>query len=301
MLKTSAVRGSRCWAGIRAFAFAVFSAILISGEIARAAAEIVRVHCTPIGARAFGQITAKLREQGIEVKLDSEAGSSAAIAALINDRIDLALTIRPLTGQERSIDPEKRFAERVVAYQSLALIVPVDVWNSGVKAINRDQMALIYEGRTKNWQVLGGEDRPIKFYNPEQGKGLWEPFVTWVYGDLRKAGLGSAFEAVASAEEARNSVEFNGGSISVAPIGLVDSKAIFPLALKDETGNAIAPDMEAIVKQRYPLSRPIVAIASRRPTGSLRKMLDYLQTPEAHEILKQHGLVPAPPDAPLTP
>ena len=301
MLKTSAVRGSRCRAGIRAFAFAVFSAILISGEIARAAAEIVRVHCTPIGARAFGQITAKLREQGIEVKLDSEAGSSAAIAALINDRIDLALTIRPLTGQERSIDPEKRFAERVVAYQSLALIVPVDVWNSGVKAINRDQMALIYEGRTKNWQVLGGEDRPIKFYNPEQGKGLWEPFVTWVYGDLRKAGLGSAFEAVASAEEARNSVEFNGGSISVAPIGLVDSKAIFPLALKDEAGNAIAPDMEAIVKQRYPLSRPIVAIASRRPTGSLRKMLDYLQTPEAHEILKQHGLVPAPPDAPLTP
>jgi ABC-type phosphate transport system substrate-binding protein len=162
-------------------------------------------------------------------------------------------------------------------------------------------MALIYEGRTKNWQVLGGEDRPIKFYNPEQGKGLWEPFVTWVYGDLRKAGLGSAFETVASGEEARNSVEFNGGSISVAPIGLVDSKAIFALALKDDTGKVIAPEMESIVKQRYPLSRPIVAIAGQRPTGNLRKMLDYLQTPEAHEILKQHGLVPAPPDAPLAP
>jgi ABC-type phosphate transport system substrate-binding protein len=61
-----------------------------------------------------------------------------------------------------------------------------------VKAISKKEFAALYEGALGNWKALGGEDRKIKFFNPEQGRGIWELFVTWCYGDIRKAPLVNA-------------------------------------------------------------------------------------------------------------
>jgi phosphate transport system substrate-binding protein len=268
----------------------ILSGILIAGI---AKAEDVRVHTTAVAAKALAAAAPKLKENNIELRMVSEGGSGAAIASVAADLVDVAISIRPVTPQERSADPKKRFMEETVAYQALAIIVPADVWNAGVRKITKDQMTGIYERRIKNWQELGGEDREIKFYNPEQGVGIWEPFVTWLYGDSRKAALGEQFERVRTGEDARDSVEFNGGSLSVAPTTLLKGAGVYALALDDGSGVAVSPTFDALKADTYPLARPIVAVVSQRATGHVRKFLDYLQTKEMHDLFVTNGLVPA--------
>lgn len=253
----------------------------------------VRLHVTNVAAGAFKEIAEQLKGQGIELALNTEGGSSAGIAALASDSVEIAVTIRGITAQERSAAPEKRFIEDTLAFQALVLVVPDDVWGSGVRVLSKEQVLNVYEGRAKSWKELGGEDRPIKFYNPAQGIGVWEPFVTWLYGDVRKAPLGSDFDAVRTPEETRDSVEFNRGSLSVAPPRFADGKGVFALAIKDEQGATVQPTLEEMHSQRYPLSRPIIAIVGARPTGEVREVLEFLRGKEGQEIFAKTGLVPA--------
>lgn len=255
--------------------------------------DTVRVHTTDVAAKAMSEAVPMLKERGIDLRLNAQGGSSVGIAAVATEDVDVALTVRRVTPQERAQYPEKRFIEDVVAYQALAIIVPADVWNSGVRSITREQMTAIYEGRLKNWKELGGEDREVKFYNPDMGIGIWEPFVTWLYGDSRKAALGDRFEKIHSATEARDSVEFNAGSVSVAPPFVTKDGGVFALGLKEGEGQPVSPVLEAMVEERYPLSRPIVAIVSQRPTGHVRRFLEFLRSKEGQEILGKNGLVPA--------
>ncbi len=251
------------------------------------------MHVTNVAEKALTEAASKLQDQGIDVKMHTEGGSTAGIAAVAGGAVEIAITIRHITPQERSVAPDKRFIEDTLAFQALALVVPDDVWGSGVRALSKDQMTKVYEGRVSNWKELGGEDRPLKFYNPEQGIGVWEPFVTWLYGDVRKAALGSKFEKVRSPEETRDSVEFNRGSISVAPPRFANGKGVFALAIKTEDGAVVQPTLEEMKSQRYPLSRPIVAIVGGKPTGDVRKVLDFLRSKEGQELFAQIGLVPA--------
>lgn len=274
----------------RSSSFAVFLSSLLAFGSARA--DTIRIHTTALATKAFSAAAAKLRDQNITLKVNAEGGSSAGVSAVANDEVDVAVTIRHLTAQEKSADPEKMFFEETVAFQALALIVSADVWNSGVHAVTRDQMTAIYENRIKNWKALGGEDRPIKFYNPEQGQGVWEPFVTWLYGDSRKAGLGSQFETVKSPEDARDAVEFNGGSIGVANPRLADGKSVFALGIKDEAEQVAMPTVQEMTDLKYPLARPIVFIVGERPTGTLRHFLDFMKGPEGAKALASAGLIP---------
>lgn len=260
---------------------------------AGASGGTVRLHVTNVAAEAFKEIAAQLKEQGIELSMNMEGGSSTGIAAVAKDSADIAVTIRGITPQERSAAPDKRFIEETLAFQALVLVVPDDVWGSGVRVLSREQVIKIYEGHAKNWNEFGGEDRPIKFYNPVQGIGVWEPFVTWLYGDVRKAPLGSGFEAVRTPEETRDSVEFNRGSLSVAPPRFADGKGVFAVAIKDEQGATVEPTLEEMHSRRYPLSRPIIAIVGNRPTGEVRHVMEFLRGKEAQEIFGKNGLVPA--------
>ncbi len=67
------------------------------------------------------------------------------------------------------------------------MIVAKDVWDGGVKALSKEQIRDIYEGRITNWKDAGGKDQRIVFFNKEPGRGTWEVFAHWVYGDPKKA------------------------------------------------------------------------------------------------------------------
>ena len=122
-----------------------------------------------------------------------------------------------------------------VGEDAVALIVSPDVWQGGVRALSRAQMKEIYEGRVTNWKDVGGPDRRIVFFNKEPGRGTWEVFAHWLYGDAKKAPPVS-FREVGANEEARNKVGSTRGAISQLSASWADGKTVFALGLKDDAG-----------------------------------------------------------------
>jgi len=269
---------------------AVLAALLLSPGGARA--EVLRVSGSSVVSMAVTFAGPALKEKGIEVKITVESGSGNAAVALGYDVADIAMMLRPLNTTERASFPDKRFVEERIGSQAIALIVPRDVWEGGVRSISRNQMIGIYEGSIKSWKELGGEDKPIKFFNSERGRGLWEFFAQWAYGDQRKAPLGDDFETVIGGEDARNTVEFNAGSCAFAPPRWADGRGVFALAIKDESGAEIEPTAANIVSLRYPLARPVLLVFSEKPVGSRKRVLEYMLSEAGQALLTKTELVP---------
>jgi phosphate transport system substrate-binding protein len=233
-----------------------------------------------------------LNDHGIVAKIFSDSGSTASIMAVGAGEADIALSIRRLTGEDRAPFPEKILHEEVIGYQVMALIVSNDVWDSGVHALTKEQVQGIYEGEITNWKALGGEDHEIKFFNPQQGIGVWEVFATWLYGELPKAPLGTKFEATKGGADTRDLVEFAGGSLSVVPAMYVDNKRVFGIAIKDAKGQAIEPTAKNIYDKSYPIQRPLVLVVGSTPTGNIRKVLEFMVSPEGQELVKKSDCMP---------
>jgi phosphate transport system substrate-binding protein len=256
------------------------------------AVETIRVQGSVVIREVLRNAAPVLRnELGVEIRLFSELGSSQAIVAVGAETAEVAMATRALTAGDRASYPEKHFDEVQIGMQVVALAVPVDVWNTGVRAVSKEQAIGIYEGTLQNWKALGGEDRRIKFYNVRQGQGIWELFVLWLYGDVRRAPLGK-FEMVNSAEDARSSVEFNAGSMSLLAPKYIDGKAVFALALKLGDGSIIEPKREACLSGKYPLARPLYLICGEKPTGPVKKLFDFMVSPKGQEFVQKAGFLP---------
>ena len=110
-----------------------------------------------------------------------------------------------------------------------------------MKALSRAQVRQIYEGKVKNWKELGGPDRRIVFFNKEPGRGTWEVFAHWLYGDAKKAPSVS-FPEVGANEETRTKVGSTRGAISQLSSSWADGKKVFALGIRDDKGRVVPAD-----------------------------------------------------------
>jgi phosphate transport system substrate-binding protein len=272
----------------------VLAGLLVLASSGRA--DQLRLFTSPALGQTLATLLPAMREAGVSAKISGEGSSATAIQMVAEGQADAAFSIRPMTGEDRAIAPAKPFAEVQIATQATAVLVSRDVWESGVRALSKEQLRQIYEQEIKNWKQVGGEDRPIKFYNYEHGQGVWEQFVQWIYGEIRRAPLGK-FEIVVTGEDAHDTLQFNGGSISLAAPRWGDGKEVFALALRDETGAAVTPAPEHFADRTYPLARPVLVIFDEKPTGERMRMVDFLLGPKGRALLVKSSLIPVEPSA----
>lgn len=250
--------------------------------------------------RACGAITMALplsdaipifrTERNIELVLRSAGGTTNGLDALGERSVNIALSNREITPVDRAGYPEIQFVETPMGLQLLTMAVSQDVWNGGVRALTADQARNIYEGRIKNWKEVGGPDLKIRVFMHEQGRGTWELFVQWLYGEIRKAPLwrGSKVKAL---QETRNMLEFTPGSFSLIPPGFVDGRNIFAIGIRDQSGHVVDATLANVFSQSYPLSRPLLFVTDDRPAGPVKVVIDFMTGERGQAMLKQYGYV----------
>lgn len=259
---------------------------------AAVAEDAIAARGAPAAAEVLNISAAQIKKDaGFELRILTEGGNSAAVAGLGEDITDVAFLTRKITPQERAAWPSRSFQEFQIGKQALAIIVPDQVWRSGVRAIGKEQLRAIYEGRVKNWKALGGEDRGVRFFNRDVRSGAWELLMVFLYDDTRKAPESTA-ESLLRADEIANAVEFNGGSISVIEFNAPLPATVHALAIRKPDGTLVEPTAANVASGLYDLSRPIIAATSRKPTGKLRRFVDYLLSPAFQELVKKSGAVP---------
>ncbi len=228
------------------------------------------------------------REKSMEIQMDTQGGSAGGISLLGDGLVQIGMISKPVSDEDRAKYPKTRFRETHIGEDAVAMIVSRDVWEGGVNAVSKTQLRDIYEGRLKNWKDVGGPDRRIAFFNKEPGRGTWEVFTHWIYGDSRKSPPVN-FPEVGGNEETRNKVSSTRGALSQLSASWVDGKTVFALAISEDGGEAVAPTAENIAHRKYPLSRPLFLLTDGEPQGDVKTLIDFVLSERGQALVRKHG------------
>ena len=226
------------------------------------------------------------------IQIDTLGGSSGGILCLAEGRCDLAMSSRPISTRDRKRFPTVDFQTHTIGWDAVALVVSRDVWSAGVRSLTPQQVRQLYEGEITRWNVLGGPDRRVVFFDKEPGRGTWEVFANWLYGE---AGLAPSVRLpnVGANEETRAKVASTPGSISQLSAAWADGSRIFTLAIDGPNG-PILPSEDSIESKDYPLVRPLLLISNGPLTTDSERLIDYLMSPEGQLLVRRHGYLAIP-------
>lgn len=227
-------------------------------------------------------------ETGLIIEVDTQGGSSGGIAMVGEGKVQLGMSSKHVADEDRTKFPQCRFQEIHIGEDAVALVVSKDVWEGGVKALTKTQIASIYEGRIRNWKEVGGPDRRIAFFNKEPGRGTWEVFVHWLYGSPKNAPPVSLPE-VGGNEETRSKVASTPGAISQLSASWANGTSVFALGIVGEDGKVLLPTNDNIARCVYPLSRPLFLLSNGEPQGAARVFVDFLLGSRGQALVKKHG------------
>ncbi len=228
------------------------------------------------------------QEQGMDIRVDTQGGSSGGISMLAEGLVHIGMISKPISDEDRTKYPDVDFHTTRIGEDAVALIVSKDVWDSGVRALSKQQARDIYEGRITNWKDVDGADQRIVFFNKEPGRGTWEVFAYWAYGSPKQAPAVNFLE-VGGNEETRNKVASTLGALSQLSSSWADGQTVFALGVIDEAGNEIAPTPANIAADKYPMSRPLYLVTNGEPTGPAKVFIDFMLSDQGQELVRKHG------------
>ena len=229
-------------------------------------------------------------EQKMEITVDTQGGSSGGISMLGDGQVDIGMSSKHVSKEDRAKFPKVAFKETPIGEDAVALIVSKDVWDGGIHSLTKQQVRDLYESKVTNWKQLGGPDRRIAFFNKEPGRGTWEVFAHWLYGDPKKTPQVS-FPEVGGNEETRNKVSSTRGAVSQLSASWADGKEVFALGIKPEpdSGEAVMPTAANIANHTYPMSRPLFVVTDGDPAGPAKTFIDFLLSSRGQELVRKHG------------
>lgn len=277
---------------MKRFSFLLFALPLCAAALCAVAEEPIRVQgAVSVAAPVMEAIKILKNEQHFDADLSVSGGSLGGIAALGQGITDIALSTKPLTAVDRADYPSVAFEEIQIGGQAIALTVSRDVWESGVRALSASQARDIYEGTIQNWKAVGGEDQKINIFMNSPGRGLWEMFAQWLYGEVKKA-PDRPYGSVATTEEVQNSIQFTPGSFSQISASFIDNKTLFALAINDDAGHPVEATSANFRNGTYPLCRKMFMIVNDRPTLRVKVLVDFMLGTRGQALIKKAGLVP---------
>jgi phosphate transport system substrate-binding protein len=254
-----------------------------------AAAETLKINgSTTVNLPAAEAAEILRAEQKLDIQVDTQGGSAGGISMLGDGLVQIGMASKPVSDDDRAKFPAVKFHEIHVGEDAVALIVSKDVWEGGVKALTKQQIRGIYEGRITNWRDVGGRPQRIAFFNKEPGRGTWEVFAHWVYGGA-KAAPQVSFPEVGGNEETRSKVASTRGALSQLSSSWADGRRVFALGIKLDDGTVVAPTNENIATRKYPLSRPLFLLTNGAPIGSTKTFIDFVLGERGQELVKKHG------------
>jgi phosphate transport system substrate-binding protein len=276
----------------------------MKNQILRSALALSLAGAVAIGARAEGTVTVKgsdtmvilaqrwaeafmAKHPGISVQVTG-GGSGTGISALINGTTDVCNASRPMKASERE-KLKQRYnslgVEVKAARDGLAVYLPE---SSPVDELSLDQVKGIYTGRIKNWKEVGGPDKGIILYGRENNSGTYVYFRDNV---LKGQDFAPAMQSMPGTAAVVNAVSKDPNGIGFG--GAAYAKGIKFVKIKtDAKAEGYAPTPENIKAGKYPITRFLYMYLRSRPTGDVKKYVDFALGDEGQAIVTKVGYFP---------
>ncbi|MDD1736793.1 MAG: phosphate ABC transporter substrate-binding protein [Methanothrix sp.] len=215
-------------------------------------------------------------------------GSGVGIVDLAEGRADIAMTSRDLKLEERQRyeTPTAHFAEQVIGYDAICLVVSPAVYDFGVTSLTRDQVRQIYSGSIVNWAELGGPNLGIFAVGRRPGSGTRDTFNEIIMGSREAETPGVAYDSGESSE-----VKFSTQRSDNA-IGYMGYSFVMRGDARVISLDGIYPSIENIKNGSYPLARKLYFVTLGRPSSGAMAFIDYVLSPAGQQIAIDNGFIP---------
>jgi phosphate transport system substrate-binding protein len=208
------------------------------------------------------------------VSIDVQGGGSAAgIMATQSGTTDIGMSSRNLQGSETSLWSIE------IARDGIAIIINP---KNPIVNLTLQQVADIYDGKTTNWDQIGGKKGEIDVFTREDGSGTRSSFESLVMGKnqiMARAMVENSNGAI------RQLVAGDPAAVGYISLGLVDS------TVKALDLGGIVPSRAHVVDGTYNLSRPFLFLSLKPPEGLVKDFIDFTMSAEGQKILYDQGLI----------
>lgn len=219
-------------------------------------------------------------------------GSGTGIAAMINGTVDIANASREMKPEEiaaakkNGINP----IEHTVAKDAIAVVVHP---SNPVKGLTLQQISDIYTGKIKNWQQVGGENRPIVLLSRESNSGTYVYFLEEVIRLGKKSDILFSPDTLLmpSSEGISTEVRQNPNAIGYDGLGYVTPDQKMLGVAKDANSPFVLPAVSTVNDGTYPISRGLYMYTAGEPQGRVKTYLDYILG-EGQKLVPTLGFVP---------
>ena len=214
-------------------------------------------------------------------------GSGVGITALINGTTDIANASRPM----KQAEIEKLKAR----YNTLGVQIPcakdgITIFlneANKVEELTLKQLSDIYQGKIRNWKELGGNDAEIRMYGRENSSGTY----TYFHDEVVKADYAASVQSLPGTAAVVNAVKKDVNGIGYG--GAAYAVGVKHAKVKKDTGSpAILPTAETIRKGEYPITRFLYMYTRNRPTGEIKKYIDWILSQEGQMVVTDVGYFP---------
>jgi len=215
-------------------------------------------------------------------------GSGVGIAALINGSTDICEASRSIKSSE--IDKLKeRFnttgVEILVARDGLAVYLNEE---NKVSELTLEQLKGIYTGKITNWKELGGVDAKIVLYGRENSSGTYVYFKENV---LMGADFASQTQTLPGTGAIVNAISRDRYGIGYG--GAAYAKGVkYCKVKKDAQTPGYEPTLENVKNGKYPISRYLYWYLRNKPTGEIKKLVDFVLSEQGQQIVSKVGYFP---------
>ena len=229
---------------------------------------------------------------GFEISVTG-GGSGTGMAALINDTTDICASSREITEKERKLAEQKGISpeEIVVARDGIAVVVNR---KNPVNELTLEQLAQIFTGRVTRWSAVGGTDEEIVVLSRESSSGTYVFFQERV---LNKQDYVATAKLMPATSSIIRSVQDSSGAVGYVGLGyaLAAKNQLKVLAVKaDADSEAVIPSEETVGSGRYIIARPLYLYIKEKPTGTVKKFIDFCLSAEGQDVVKETGYVTVP-------
>lgn len=264
--------------------------------------------------RAYETITIKGSDTEVNLALDlaetfmmadesvsiavTGGGSGAGIAALINQKCDIANASRPFKTAEITLAKERNIAVTPIIFgiDALAFVTHPSV---GVTQLTLEQVGNIFKGEITNWKDVGGKDATISLYGRQSNSGTF----VFVQQNILKDEYANYMKQMNGTAQILEAIKTDPNSIGYVGIGYVVDKngtvmeGINTLAIQEtEDALAINPtNIQAIMDGKYAITRPLYQYINGTPSGKTKAFIQFELSPAGQAIVQRNGYFPITP------
>jgi phosphate transport system substrate-binding protein len=266
-------------------ALAVIAAATLAPAAARGEERPLRVGGTGTAIAAFHRLGESFRASpgGLPLEVFPSLGSTGALRALTEGAVDVAILGRPLSPAEALLPVAAREFARTPFAFAVNRRLPVT-------GLTPEEVVRIYRAETTRWP--GGERIRIVMRSASDTdtmllRAISPEMSVAVDAALARPGM---LVAITNAE-CNEMIERTPGAIGPTTLLQVTAE---PHDLRLLAWSGVPPTLEAMRRRAYPFTKHLLIAVRRDPSPGVRRLLAFLASPAAGEVLVRLGADPVP-------